>query len=152
MSAATIENNPNQYGYMEIPEDYAVPGDLVIADNDKGVYHTMLLSGFAPEDDLLRLNDKWYGVSKGEPLVTYSKGRYGPENLTYNVPLSGYIDQSGHGANHDLERKEDVHYYRHPYEEGFEGLIPPLVVTPTGAAFDTTGAIDRIRYYLYPNR
>lgn len=144
ISAATIENNPNQYGYIEIPEEYAAPGDMVIVDNDNGVYHTMLLSGFAPEDNLGLLNGDWYDVSKGDPMVTYSKGKYGPENLVYNVPLAGYIDQS--------EGKTDVHYYRHPYEEGFEGLIPPLIVTPQGAGFDLTGPVDSIKHYMYPNR
>lgn len=144
MSAATIENNPNQYGYVEIPEDYSVPGDLVIADNDNGSYHTMMLSGFSPEEELRILNGEWYNVDKGDKLVTYSRGRFGPENLVYNVPLAGYIDQS--------EGKNDVHYYRHPYEEGFEGLIPPLIVTPQGASHDLTGPVNTIKYYMYPNR
>lgn len=144
MSARTIEGNPNRYGYVEVPETHAVPGDLVIADDNKGSYHTMLLSGFSPKDDMLTLNDKIYPVSLGAPLVTYSKGRYGPENLVFNAPLAGYLDQSN--------GKHDVHYYRHPYEYGFEGLIPELVVTPNGAAFNHSGPINEIMYLLYPNR
>lgn len=134
MSARTITKDPNRYGYVQIPKDYTVAGDLVIADDKKGSYHTMLLTDFSPEEKAVYLNGKEYNVKEGDPMVSYSKGRYNPNNLVKDVPLSGYIDQS-HG-------KENVRYYRNVERGTAESFLPTITVTPNGNYIYTNDLID----------
>ena len=108
MSARTIFNNP-KLGYTEINAKDALPGDLLIAKNPKkGTYHTMMIEGFD---------------STNQPILRYSKGGAGEENLRTGMTLSGY-----HAA--DIEQKgnhTEDHYFRYSYPNEF--WLPEITVT-----------------------
>jgi hypothetical protein len=50
----------------------------------------MMLSGFADKDSTYTFDGKKYKVTKGEPLVTYSRGGHDNSFIRRNVPLSVY--------------------------------------------------------------
>lgn len=126
MSARTITRNPGYAGYIEIPEKYAVPGDIVIADKNDEIFHTMLLSGFRDNET---------------PLVNYSRGLDDPSALRQNIPLKYYIANS--------DGRDRVRYYRHLKEGDSEILLPELIVTPQG---NYANEEDKIIYLTRPRR
>lgn len=124
--ASTIINDGSQYGYVEIPRDHALPGDLIIATNpNNNAHHTMLLSDFADKDYEHEFLGKRYLIPKDHELVTYSNGSTHSSGYRKNIGLLEYLDNS--------DGKTDVKYYRHldPHEEQI--LLPTLVVTPEGS-------------------
>lgn len=140
MASRTLTDNPYKYGYFQLPQEYAVPGDMVIADNNAGSYHAMLLSGFSPFNTTSTLNNKIYELSKGDPLVMYSRGRaLADENLVEDAPLKGYLDQS--------DGKSRVRYYRNIKPGTQEGLLPPIVDTPSKSYIDYNGSVKEPMVY-----
>ena len=121
--AQTIIDNGEKYGYRQIPEVHALPGDLVIATNpENNHHHTMLLTGFINKPQHHTFQDKDYVLPEGHPLVRYSNGSTHPSGYRKSVGLMEYIDNS--------EGKTNVRYYRH-YDPGdIEILLPEIVVTP----------------------
>ena len=108
MSAVNIFDNPNS-GYTEIPKEYALPGDLLIAKNPiENTYHTMLIEKF----------------NENDPILRYSRGGHDTEkNLVTGRSLMEYhkLDNE-QGGNHT----ED-HYFRYNFPN--EYWLPELVVT-----------------------
>ena len=108
MSAINIFDNPNS-GYTEIPKEYALPGDLLIAKNPiENTYHTMLIEKF----------------NENDPILRYSRGGHDTEkNLVTGRSLMEYhkLDNE-QGGNHT----ED-HYFRYNFPN--EYWLPELVVT-----------------------
>lgn len=94
-SAKSIVDNPSRYYYRRIPSKDASIGNLVIAKvPNKDVFHTMVISGFADNDDDFIFKGKSYSVKKGEPLVTYSSGGHDNRFLRKDIPLSVYTANS----------------------------------------------------------
>lgn len=123
--AETIINDGNKYGYVEIPEAHALPGDLIIATNpNNNAHHTMLLSGFTKDQQNHRFQGKDYVLPVSHPLVRYSNGSTHPSGYRKAVGLMEYIDNS-HG-------KTDIKYYRYYSPDQKEVLLPEIVVTPNG--------------------
>ena len=108
MSAVNIFDNPNS-GYTEIPKEYALPGDLLIAKNPiENTYHTMLIEKF----------------NENDPILRYSRGGHDTEkNLVTGRSLMEYhkLDNE-QGGNHT----ED-YYFRYNFPN--EYWLPELVVT-----------------------
>ena len=78
-----------------------------------------MLSGFADKDSTYTFDGKKYKVTKGEPLVTYSRGGHDNSFIRRNVPLSVYTSNSdGHTENL---------FYR--YNSPNEVFLPDVVVT-----------------------
>ena len=106
--SASLWYSPEKYGYTQIPQDTAIPGNLVIAKNPNNeVYHTMMINGFADKDYQFNFDGKLYPVKKGDIMVNYSRGGDSPNNLRTNIPLSVYIANS--------EGKTDTKYFRYNY-------------------------------------
>jgi hypothetical protein len=90
--AASIISNPERYNFREVGEEHAIPGTIVIGSNKdfnsgNNIYHTMWVSGFADRDHVYKYGDKEYFIKKGEPLVSYSKGKNTEDSLVRNIPL-----------------------------------------------------------------
>lgn len=110
--ARTIVSDPIANGFYEVDEDHVVPGTMVIAshpdmkdDDPNQKYHTMIVSGFAPQDDVYEFRDgTLHEVKKGEPFVNYSRGKSSSDNYVFRVPLSVYNKKS--------EGKTRNRYYR----------------------------------------
>ena len=100
--ARTIVSDPIANGFYEVDEDHVVPGTMVIAshpdmkdDDPNQKYHTMIVSGFAPQDDVYEFRDgTLHEVKKGEPFVNYSRGKSSSDNYVFRVPLSVYNKKS----------------------------------------------------------
>ncbi len=106
--SASLWYSPEKYGYTQISQDTAIPGNLVIAKNPNNeVYHTMMINGFADKDYQFNFDGKLYPVKKGDIMVNYSRGGDSPNNLRTNIPLSVYIANS--------EGKTDTKYFRYNY-------------------------------------
>jgi len=68
-------------------------------------YHTMIITGYADNDKTYTFRDGTeYEIKKGEPLVSYSRGKRSSDNYVKNIPLSVYNDKS--------EGKTYNRYYR----------------------------------------
>lgn len=139
--AQTIIDNGRKYGYVQIPEEYIAPGDLVIVTNpNNNHHHTMLVDGFTQGEQNHKFMGKNYILPDDHPLVRYSNGSTHPSGYRQYVGLLEYIDNS-HG-------KTDIKYYRH-YDPGTsEVLLPEIVVTPKSAIFTN----NRITTNYRPNK
>lgn len=63
--SASLWYSPEKYGYTQISQDTAIPGNLVIAKNPNNeVYHTMMINGFADKDYQFNFDGKLYPVKK----------------------------------------------------------------------------------------
>lgn len=158
----SILNDPYKYGYVPIPEEYILPGDLAIyqENHDGPTRHAMLVSGFQDNEavtDILDLG-KWT-VPAGTPLVRYSNGhtRYKrdlPLNAVFNwfTGNRDYTDYSGTDPDgteitlnyqgnpitinvKDLlskSTKDHINFYRKYGSNENETLLPEIVVTNKG--------------------
>lgn len=125
-SARSIVNNPKRYKYYKVTPEYAIPGSLVIAsynlndtEGSDNSYHTMMISGYAPKDYQYDFNGNTYYISKGEPLVSYSKGGNNEQDLVKNIPLNVYLKNS---EGHDILR-----YYRPLDNQGIGNVLLPNI-------------------------
>lgn len=122
MRAQTIIDNGEDYGYIEIPEEHVIPGDLVIASSKDNTHHTMLVYDFTKKPEQRIFLGKQYNLPFDHPLVRYSSGTTHPSGYRKSIGLLEYIDNSN--------GKNDVKYFRH-YDPGeFEILLPEIIVTP----------------------
>lgn len=126
--ARTIVNDSINNGFYEVDANHAVPGTMVIASNPgmsdynpDQKYHTMVITGYAPEDYTYTFRDgTLYNIKKGEPLVSYSRGKASAGNYVQNVPLSVY--------NAKGEGKTFNRFYR-PIDEDYpQVMLPELIV------------------------
>lgn len=100
--ARTIASNPQKTGFYQVDKEHAIPGTMIIAslpgkdDSPKGgnIYHTMIISGYAPNDYTYNFKGKKYQVKKGDVLVNYSRGGRSADNYVKNVPLKVYTANS----------------------------------------------------------
>lgn len=128
--AASIVTDPGKHQFSQIPEEYAIPGTLVIASKDPAqykdgvdnVYHTMLLTGFADKDYDFSYGGKDYKIKKGEPLVDYSRGQNMSSELRRNIPLSVYNDQG--------EGKTFNRFYKPRDNRMAQAFLPEVTVKP----------------------
>lgn len=128
--AASIVTDPEKHQFSQIPEEYAIPGTLVIASKDPAqykdgvdnVYHTMLLTGFADKDYDFSYGGKDYKIKKGEPLVDYSRGQNMASELRRSIPLSVYNDQG--------EGKTFNRFYKPKDDKITQIMMPEIVITP----------------------
>jgi len=127
--ARTIVNDSINNGFYEIDADHVVPGTMVIAShpnmsdyNPEQNYHTMIVTGFAPNDYEYTFRDGTkYQIKKGEPLVSYSRGKASADNYVHDVPLSVY--------NANSEGKTYNRYYR-PIDENYpQVMVPEITIT-----------------------
>ncbi len=123
--ADTIINDGNKYGYVEVPEEQLMAGDLIIATNpSNNAHHTMMVSGFTNNQQNHTFQGKDYVLPPDHPIVRYSNGSTHPSGYRRSVGLMEYIDNS-HG-------KTDLKYYRH-FKPGEKWkLLPEITVTPEG--------------------
>ena len=128
--AASIVTDPGKHQFSQIPEEYAIPGTLVIASKDPAqykdgvdnVYHTMLLTGFADKDYDFSYGGKDYKIKKGEPLVDYSRGQNMASELKRSIPLSVYNDQG--------EGKTFNRFYKPRDNRIAQAFLPEVIVKP----------------------
>ena len=127
--ARTIVNDSINNGFYEIDADHVIPGTMVIAShpnmsdyNPEQNYHTMIVTGFAPNDYEYTFRDGTkYQIKKGEPLVSYSRGKASADNYVHDVPLSVY--------NANSEGKTYNRYYR-PIDENYpQVMVPEITIT-----------------------
>lgn len=124
-NANTILNDGLNYGYVQIPQEYALPGDLVIASNpDTGANHSMLLANLTSQPTTMTFYGDTYNIPEDHPIMRYSNGSTDPSGYRGYVPLAGYLANSG--------GKTQVNYYRHLDPGTGEVLLPPIEVTPQG--------------------
>lgn len=117
--AQTIIDEGHKYGYHEIPKEYALPGDLIIATNPKtNAHHTMLLQEYSDKDYDSSFMGKNYRIKKGDPLVRYSNGSTNDSGYRNSIALQQYIDNS-HG-------KTNIRYFTHLYPN--EHWPPEVIV------------------------
>lgn len=127
--AVTIVTKPKENGFRQVEEDYRVPGTLVIASKDPSIYrdgvdnlyHSMLLTGFADRDYDYTYGGKKYKIKRGEPLVSYSRGKSLPSEYRENIPLKVYNDQG--------EGKTYNRYYNPINANEREVLLPVVTIT-----------------------
>lgn len=132
--AQTIIDNGTKYGYVEIPEEHVLPGDLVIATNpNNNHHHTMLVTSFADEPYKHTFLGKEYQIPQGHPIVRYSNGSTNVSGYRNNIGLLEYVDNS-HG-------KTDIKYYRHYDPWMSETLLPEITVTPNGSIYQNSNVI-----------
>lgn len=146
MRAQTIIDNGKNYGYIEVPEKYAIPGDLVIATNpNNNAHHTMLIHDFTKVPENHVFQGKQYNLPAGHPLVRYSSGTTNLSGYRKSVGLLEYLNNS--------DGKTKIQYYRH-YDPGeHEVLLPEVIVTPnnTSVSKDTIKINHRIKTKLQNN-
>lgn len=127
--ARTIVNDSINNGFYEIDADHVIPGTMVIAShpemsdyNPEQNYHTMIVTGFAPNDYEYTFRDGTkYQIKKGEPLVSYSRGKASADNYVHDVPLSVY--------NANSKGKTYNRYYR-PIDENYpQVMVPEITIT-----------------------
>lgn len=124
--ANTLVTAPRDYNLYEVDESHIVPGTMVIAShpdmsdyNSEQNYHTMVVTGFAPNDYEYTFRDGTkYQIKKGEPLVSYSRGKASADNYVHNVPLSVY--------NANSKGKTYNRYYR-PIDENYPQVMLPEI-------------------------
>lgn len=124
--ARTIVQDSIPNGFYEVDENHVVPGTMVIASypnmsdyNPDQKYHTMVVTGFAPNDYEYTFRDGTkYNITKGEPIVSYSRGKASADNYVTGIPLSVYNDKG--------EGKTFNRYYRPIDEEYPEYMLPNL--------------------------
>ena len=79
----------------------------------------MVVTGFAPNDYEYTFRDGTkYQIKKGEPLVSYSRGKASADNYVHNIPLIVY--------NANSEGKTYNRYYR-PIDENYPQVMIPEV-------------------------
>jgi hypothetical protein len=81
----------------------------------------MLLTGFADKDYDYSYGGKDYRIKKGEPLVTYSRGKNNASDYRENIPLRVYNDQG--------EGKTFNRYYKPLDPNIIQGLLPEILIT-----------------------
>ena len=146
MRAQTIIDNGENYGYIEVPEKYAIPGDLVIATNpNNNAHHTMLIHDFTKVPENHFSQGKQYNLPAGHPLVRYSSGTTNASGYRKSVGLLEYLNNS--------DGKTKIQYYRHYNPGEYEVLLPEVIVTPnnTSVSKDNIKINHRIKTKLQNN-
>lgn len=89
-SNVNIATNPERYGYREIPQSEAIPGDLIILSNSNG--HPNHAVMFDEVSNGYGISNNGYPVAPGDTLVNYSNGGRSSDNYRLQEPLKRFDD------------------------------------------------------------
>ena len=89
-SNVNIATNPERYGYREIPQSEAIPGDLIILSNSNG--HPNHAVMFDRVSNGYGISDNDYPVAPGDTLVNYSNGGRSNDSYRLQEPLKRFDD------------------------------------------------------------
>ena len=95
-SNVNIATNPERYGYREIPQNEAIPGDLIILSDSNGhPNHAVMFDGVS---DGRGISDNNYPIAPGDTLVNYSNGGRSSDNYRLQEPLKRFNDRKNAGG------------------------------------------------------
>lgn len=99
---ANLWANPEDYGYTQIPQTEAAPGDIIILSNkDNYPNHAVMFDGIATRD-----SEKYgYPIHKGDTLVNYSNGGRGNNDYRLQATLRRFNDPANSGGDFSGERR-----------------------------------------------
>ena len=94
-SNPNIVANPEDYGYRKIPQNEAVPGDLIILSNGEGhPKHAVMFDSVAEGEGV----HNGYKYAPGDTLVNYSNGGRNADDYRLQGPLSRFSDPEKAGG------------------------------------------------------
>ena len=99
---ANLWANPEDYGYIQIPQTDAMPGDIIVLSNkDNHPNHAVMFDGVATKDG------KKYGypIAEGDTLVNYSNGGRGKDDYRKQATLKRFDDPNSSGGDFSGERR-----------------------------------------------
>lgn len=95
-SNVNIATNPERYGYREIPQSEAIPGDLIILSNSNG--HPNHAVMFDEVSNGYGKSNNGYPIAPGDTLVNYSNGGRNSDSYRLQEPLKRFNDQKNAGG------------------------------------------------------
>lgn len=95
-SNVNIATNPERYGYREIPQSEAIPGDLIILSNSNG--HPNHAVMFDEVSNGYGKSNNGYPIAPGDTLVNYSNGGRSSDNYRLQEPLKRFNDRKNAGG------------------------------------------------------
>lgn len=99
-------DDPEKYGYTEIPQTEAKEGDIIILSNNKNFpTHAVMFDKIATEDS----DYNGYPYSAGDTLVNYSNGGLNPEDYKVQAPLKRFNNPNEAGGDFSGVRR----YYKY---------------------------------------
>lgn len=105
-SNVQLVSDPERYGYVQIDQSKAVPGDIIILSNgDNHPTHAVMFDKIAEKNGTHR----GYPVSIGDTLVNYSNGGRGNSDYRFQGPLPRFDDPESAGGDFSGIRR----YYRY---------------------------------------
>lgn len=94
-SNAKFVANPQKYGYTEIDQQDAIPGDIIIlSDKDNFPHHAVMFDQVADKGGV----HNNYQYAEGDTLVNYSNGGRSPQDYRLQGPLSRFSDPHHSGG------------------------------------------------------
>lgn len=88
--------NPEKYGFTQIPQNQALPGDIIILSNKSNYpHHAVMFDSVAAKDSVSPQGEP---IEKGDTLVNYSNGsRVQGKGYRIQNPLSMFLEPNAGG-------------------------------------------------------
>ena len=88
--------NPEKYGFTQIPQNQALPGDIIILSNKSNYpHHAVMFDSVAAKDSVSPQGEL---IEKGDTLVNYSNGsRVQGKGYRIQNPLSMFLEPNAGG-------------------------------------------------------
>lgn len=88
--------NPEKYGFTQIPQNQALPGDIIILSNKSNYpHHAVMFDSVAAKDSVSPQGEP---IEKGDTLVNYSNGsRVQGKGYRKQNPLSMFLEPNAGG-------------------------------------------------------
>ena len=94
--------NPGDYGYQQISQEEAKPGDIIVlSDKDNYPRHAVMFDSVAEKE----MQKYGYPIHKGDTLVNYSNGGRGKDDYRLKATLKRFDDSSSSGGDFSGERR-----------------------------------------------
>ena len=94
--------NPGDYGYQQISQEEAKPGDIIVlSDKDNYPRHAVMFDSVAEKE----MQKYGYPIHKGDTLVNYSNGGRGKDDYRLKATLKRFDDPSSSGGDFSGERR-----------------------------------------------
>lgn len=108
---ANLWVNPEDYGYEQIPQASARPGDIIVLSNkDNYPNHAVMFDSVAQQD-----SEKYgYPIHRGDTLVNYSNGGRGKNDYRVQATLKRFDDPEAAGGDFSGERRYFKYTGRRP--------------------------------------
>ena len=105
-SNVQMVSDPERYGYIQIDQSRAIPGDIIILSNgDNHPTHAVMFDKVAEQNGTHR----GYPVAIGDTLVNYSNGGRGKRDYRFQGPLPRFDDPENAGGDFSGVKR----YYRY---------------------------------------